>query len=289
MAPPDSLFFLEVNRPKGKAAANVEALAEKIAGIDDLGELIVSELESSALEEGDEVDYAKEIEPWLGNKAAFFPRDYDGDDFSEGGAALQTTDAGEAEAFLRKRIDAADEPVREGSYEGVEYSVDSDGGSVIGVIGELVAYGETEATFKAMVDAATGDSLADVEKYTKAIAAAPKDSVADVYVDIGGIVEEEGEPIDSDTRTGLKLLGIEPKGATAVASAIPGSDQIEINLSSDVARIRLRRKTTRSCSARCRGTRWWRWRPPERVNPWRTRSIDSTAKESRTRTSSRVN
>lgn len=235
VAPPDSLFFLEVTRPKGKAATNVEALAEKIAGIDHLGDLIVSELESSALEDGDEVDYAKEIEPWLGNRVAFFSRDYDGDDFSEGGAALQTTDPAEAEAFLQKQMDAATDPVREGSYDGVDYNIESDDGSVLGVIGKLLAYGESEATFKAMVDAAGGDSLADLEKYRKTISATPKDSVADVYVDIGSIVEEEGEPIDSDAQTGLKLLGIEPKGATAVASAIPGSDQIEINLSSDVA------------------------------------------------------
>jgi hypothetical protein len=233
IAPPDSLFFLEVDRPKGEAAANVEALAKKIAGIDDLGEVIVSELESSALEDGEELDFATEVEPWLGKKAAFFPRDYDGDDFSEGGAALGTTDAGEAEEFLQKRI-ATTEPVREGSYEGVDYSVDPEDGSVIGVIGELVAYAETERTFEAMVDAASGDSLADEGKYTKAVAAAPWASVADVYVDIGGLVKESGEGIDPDTRTGLRLLGIEPEGATAMASAIPGSDQIEINLSSDV-------------------------------------------------------
>lgn len=234
IAPPDSLFYLEVSRPKGKDAADVEALAKKIAGVDDVGEAIVSELESSALEDGDPVDYATEIEPWLGQRAAFFPRDYDGEDFSEGGAALQTTDAAEAEAFLQKQAEASEEPVREGSYEGVDYSVDSEDGSVIGVIGELVAYAESERTFEAMVDAAGGDSLAEEEKYTGAMSSAPKDSVAEVWVDIGGIVREEGDELDADARTGLKLLGIEPEGATAVASALPGADQIEISLSSDV-------------------------------------------------------
>ncbi len=234
VAPPDSLFFLEVTRPKGKAAANVDALAEKIARIDDLGEFIVSELESSALEEGDEVDYAREIEPWLGEKAAFFPRGYDGDDFSEGGAALQTTDAGEAEEFLEKRAEEAGEPTTEASYEGVDFHVDSDDDSAIGVIGGFIAYAEDEGTFKAMVDASEGESLADDAKFTDAISAAPSDSLADVYVDIGAIVKQSGGEIDADTRTGLSLFGIEPEGATAMASAIPGSDQIEIDLSSDV-------------------------------------------------------
>jgi hypothetical protein len=210
VAPPDSLFYLEVARPKGKAAANVDALAEKIAGIDDLGEFIVSELESSAGDSGGEVDYAKEIEPWLGEKAAFFPRKYDGDDFSEGG-----------------------EPVEEESYEGAGYRVDGEDGSAIGMIGDFIAYAEDVGTYEAMVDASDGESLADDPKFTRAIAEAPKESLADVYVDIGGIVQQSGE-IDSETETGLSLLGIEPEGATAVASAIPGSDQIEIELSSDV-------------------------------------------------------
>jgi len=233
VAPPDSLFYLEVSRPEGKAAANVDALAKQIAGVDDLGEFIISELESSAVDSGGGVDYAKEIQPWLGKKAAFFPRSYDGDDFSEGGAALQTTDAGEAEDFLEKQAKEADEPLSEESYEGIDYRVDSDDGSAIGMIGDFVAYAEDEGTFKAMVDASDGDSLADDAKFTDAISAAPKNSVADVWVDIGGIAKQSGDEIDSDTETGLSFLGIEPEGATAVASAIPGSDKIEIDLSSD--------------------------------------------------------
>ena len=234
VAPPDSLFFLEVTRLKGRAAANVDALAKTIAGVDDLGDFIVSELESSAVDSGDEVDYAKEIEPWLGESAAFFPRGYDGDDFSEGGAALQTTDAGEAEEFLEKQAGESDEQTSEESYEGVDFRVDSDDGSAIGVIGDLVAYAEDEQTFRAMVDASEGESLADDAEFTDAISAAPSESLADAYVDIGAIVEQSKGEIDADARTGLSLFGIEPEGATAVASAIPSSEQIEIALSSDV-------------------------------------------------------
>jgi hypothetical protein len=234
VAPPDSLFYLEAARPKGKASANLDALAEKIAGIDDLGEFLIFELESSAADSGGEVDFAEEVEPWLGEKAAFFPRSYDGDDFSEGGAALQTTNSGEAEDFLQKRADEAKDPITEASYNGVDYDVDGEDGSAIGVIGDFVAYAEDEPTFEAMVDASEGDSLADDPEFTKALSAAPKDSVANVWVDIGGLVQEGGEEIDPDTETGLSFLGIEPEGATAVASAIPAADQIEIHLSSDV-------------------------------------------------------
>jgi hypothetical protein len=233
LAPADAPLFLEVTRPEGKAAAKVEALAEQIAGVEDLGEFIVSELESSALESGGKLDYETEIEPWLGKRGGLFLREYDGDDFSEGGFAVQATDPAEAEAFLEKRVAQADNPVTEESYEGVDYEVDKDDGSALGVIGSFLAYGEDAGTFEAMVDASGGDSLADDAEFTRAIAGVPKESLADVWVDIGGLVKKSGGKIDSDTETGLSLLGIDPEGATATASAIPGTDQIEIELSSD--------------------------------------------------------
>jgi uncharacterized protein DUF3352 len=234
LAPPDAPFFLEVTRPEGEAVAKVEALAEQIAGVEDLGEFIVSELESSALESGGELDYGKEIEPWLGKRAGLFLRDYDGDDFSEGGFAVETTDPTQAEAFVEKRVAQADHPTAKASYEGVDYHVDKDEGSAIGVIGDFLAYGEDAATFEAMVDASGGDSLADRATYADAVSSLPAGSVADLFVDIGGVLDKAGASIDAETRTGLTVLGIEPEEATAVASAIPGTDQIEVDISSDV-------------------------------------------------------
>src|ERR1700710_437650 len=68
------LFIAATVRPEGELKSNVESLAKSIGGIDDLGGLIVTELESSADASGEELDYAKEIEPWLGEKGGlFFP------------------------------------------------------------------------------------------------------------------------------------------------------------------------------------------------------------------------
>jgi len=60
------------------------------------------------------------------------------------------------------------------------------------------------------------------------------DSAADVFVDVGRLIEESGEEIDSETKLFLDSVGIEPDEATAVASLVPGSDQIEIDLSTDL-------------------------------------------------------
>jgi hypothetical protein len=233
VAPPGTLLSLNLTMPEGEDAANVDSLAEKIAGVDDLGALIVSALEDRSGEQGLDVEYAKDIEPWLGDSGGIFFQDYDGDDFSAAGAAVETTDAAAAARFIESQTAKADRPPKDGSYEGVDYKVQAEDGDVYGMIGDLLAYGEDERTFKALVDASKGESLADQAVYTDAISAAPSAALADVFVDIGGLVEEGGEPIDADTLAGLSVLGIEPYDATAVASATPGSDQIEIDLSSD--------------------------------------------------------
>ncbi len=196
--------------------------------------LIVSELESSATDSGEELDYEKEIEPWLGETGGMFFQDYDGEDFNRYGIAVQTTDADASQAFIDKRSESGDEEVKDGSYDGVDYKVGSEDETTVGVIGDFVAIAEDEATFKQMVDASGGDSLADEETYSKAVDAAPAESFADVFVDIGGLIDSSGGEIDPEAQQLLDSAGLDPREATAVASLIPGASEIEIDLSTDV-------------------------------------------------------
>src|SRR3954452_18793308 len=63
--PAKAPFYLDFTlQPEGETKKNIETLAKNLAGIDDLGDLIVTELESSASEEGEELDFEKEVEPW---------------------------------------------------------------------------------------------------------------------------------------------------------------------------------------------------------------------------------
>lgn len=235
VAPPGVPVFIDFTlRPEGEAKANIEALAKSIAGIDDLGDLIVTELESSASEEGEEVDYEKEIEPWLGERGGLFLSEYKGDDFEGYGAAIETTDEEAARDFVDKQIEADDEASKDGSYEGVDFKVQEDE-TTIGVFDGLVVFAENEAIFKQMVDASDGESLGGEDAYTSATANVPSGSVADVYVDIGGLIEEQGGEIDDETQIFLDSVGIEPNEATAVASLVPGADQIEIDFSTNLS------------------------------------------------------
>jgi len=216
LAPPTAPVYVEASvRPEGELKTNLEALAQSIGGIDDLGGFVVEELEKSAADSGEEFDYDKEVAPWLGEKAGIFLGKFDGGDFTQYGIAVQTTD-----------VDA--------SREFVDKQPKPDDGQVAGVIDDFLVFAEDEQTFKAMEAASGGDSLADEESFADSFDAAADGSFADVFVDVGGLIEQSGGTIDPEAQQFLDSAGIEAKEATAVASLIPGSDQVEIAVSSDL-------------------------------------------------------
>jgi hypothetical protein len=235
LAPPKSPLFIEATVwPEGELKTNIESLAKSIGGIDDLGGLIVSELEKSASSSGEELDFEREVAPWLGEKGGISFEHYDGDNFSGYGVAIQTTDSDAAQAFIDEKAKSGDEPIKDGSYEGVDFKVESEDGTTIGIVDDFLVIAEDEAAFKGMVDAANGESLADEDSFSSTISAAPSGSAANVFVDIGGLIDQSGGSIDAETKEFLDSAGIEPGDATAVASLIPGSEQVEIDFSSDV-------------------------------------------------------
>lgn len=235
LAPATAPVFIDFTiRPEGATKTNIEELAKKLAGVDDLGGLIVEELENSASDDGEELDFEKEVEPWLGERAGLFLQEYEDEDFEGYGAAIQTEDEDEASEFVDKQVEQSDESVEDGSYEGVDFKVQEDE-TTIGVFDGFVVFAEDEAIFKSMVDASKGDNLAGEEAFTDATGNVPDESAADVFVDIGGLIEEAGNEIDSNTQAFLDSVGIEPREATAVASLVPGSDNVEIDLSSNLS------------------------------------------------------
>lgn len=234
VAPSEVPVFIDFTvRPEGETKQQIESLAQEIAGVDDLGGLIAEELESSAAEDGEEFDFEKEVEPWLGEEGGLFLQDYEEEDFEGYGAAIQTSDEAEARDFVDKQVESEDEPAEDGSYEGVDFKVQEDE-TTVGVFDGLVVIAEDRAIFKSMVDASKGENLAGQDTYTSAVSDVPGDSAADVFVDIGGLIEEAGSEIDSETKLFLDSVGIEPKEATAVASLVPGSKQVEIDLSTNL-------------------------------------------------------
>lgn len=237
VAPADATVFGDFAlRPEGETKKNIEALAKTLGGVDDLGGLIAEELEKSSAESGEEFDFEKEVEPWLGEEGGFFLKGYKNENFEEIGAAFQTSNEDEAREFVDKQVEGKSEGAKSGSYNGVDYKVEEDEtGTTMGVFDGLVVFAQSEAIFKSMVDASEGENLAGEKTFTDAIGNVPDESAADVYVDIGGLIEEAGNEIDANTQTFLDSVGIEPKEATAVASLVPNSDNVEVDVSSNVS------------------------------------------------------
>ena len=282
------LYIAGTVRPTGSLQANVDALASKLAGVDDLGGLIISQLEASASDSGEDFDYEKEVEPWLGEKAGLSFQKFDGEDFHGFAVAVETTDSGAAESFVDKQIgESDDEPVEE-SYEDNDYWLEDD--TAVGVVGDSLIIAEGKASFEGAVDAEGGDSLADSEDFNSAMAGATEGSLADVFVDIGGLIEQSEGEIDEDTQQGLEAAGIDPRrsdrGRQPRARLQPGRDRHHDRRRRQ--RGLLDRAGGRASSPHCPRPRSPRLPCRKRASSWAASSTGSRRKEFRTR-SSRMN
>lgn len=237
LAPPGVPVFVEgALQPEGELKSNTEAIAERVAGIDNLGEYIVEKLESSARDEGEPIDFAKEIEPWLGERAGvFFEQLEEGNEFSGAGAIVESTDTAATQEFIDTQVKNSKHRHKAASYKGVDFEVEGPKETAIGVVGDFLVIAEGEKVFTEVVDASNGESLGAEDTFSKAIAAASDGSLADVYVDVGKLIDQSGGQIDPTARQILQNAGIDPSEATAVASVVPGSNQVAVEFSSDLA------------------------------------------------------
>jgi hypothetical protein len=238
VAKPGTVVFVEGTiRPEGELKTNADRAAKTIGGIDNLGEFIVEKLEEEARQEGEPFDYEQEVEPWLGDAAAVaFERVEEDGDLSDPLIVIESTDAESAQEFIDRQAAASEEPYTDASHEGVDFKVGGEDDDAVGLIDDNLVLAEDEPAFKAAVDAAEGESLADEDRYDSTISDATEDSLADVYVDLGTILTQSGDEIDPQALSLLQQAnaGFDPNEATLVASVIPGEDQIELDVSSDL-------------------------------------------------------
>jgi Protein of unknown function (DUF3352) len=233
VAPPESVLFLEGTlRPSGSLKADVEELAKNVAGVEDLGGTIISKLEESASK--GQFNYAENIEPWLGEKAGMAFENYYGGNFSNYVVAVQSTDTGATEEFIEQVAEKSEGPIKDGSYEGVDYKIESGNGTAVGVVGNFLVFAQSAQAFRDAVDASNGESLSEADAYTAVSSNVPSGTLLDAYVDVGGLIRQSGGKVDERTEDVLKTAGIELSEATALVSLVPGSDSVEIDLASDL-------------------------------------------------------
>lgn len=115
-------------------------------------------LRDSVEEDGD-VDWEKDVAPFLGGNAAVFASgiDWEGDGFI-GGVVLKAKDTERAVEVIREDVDG---PVAEDEYRGVAYALyDDDGDLFVAIIGKHVVLTPNEASLRAVIDVHAGEAAA---------------------------------------------------------------------------------------------------------------------------------
>lgn len=191
LVPRDAALYVEVTvRPEGDLREDALAAAGKVLDTSDPGPRLTEMIQDVLASGGDpKLDYARDIEAWLGETAGVWMPGGSRDGGSSGGADAQalaliaTTDA----ELTRERIGAAQERAGQRytrrSYEGVDYQVDGDG-EVFAIVDDFAAFG-TEAELKRTIDASEGESLADSETYRKSLEGLPAERLGHVFADSG--------------------------------------------------------------------------------------------------------
>lgn len=142
---------------------------------DDLRERLFEEITSSGECEG--LDYADDVKPWLGSRAAMAAVDL-GEDEPAAVGVVQVTDGGRAEEGMATLVETCGaEPPADGNSETTSEDV---GGWVVD--GDWMVLAETEEIAQQVVDAADGSSLAADASFGEWTGEAGDDGFMSVYV-----------------------------------------------------------------------------------------------------------
>jgi hypothetical protein len=228
VVPPDAAVYGQaILRPSGGMRDGVEAAARKVLNVDDPGAEL-HRLIDRGLADSDlpgPPTYARDIEPWLGDRVGVFVLPDEGDEPVVGlVAAVEDRDALEQEL---KRLRDAGKLRAGGSASGVSYDVTSDD-EPVGVLGDdYLLFASSQDAFRAAVEASNGSSLADADRFTDVIGDVPDDALAFAYVDAKSLIDAaDGMPdVPANARKALARLA----GAGAVvASLTANADEIAI-------------------------------------------------------------
>lgn len=235
-APADTPVFIDATvRPAGDQKTSIEDLVSKVTdGKVDPGSALIKQIDQSIASDPQTkgITYEDDIAPWLGEKVGISLSDFDGQNFNGVGATLQVTDTGAAGDFYDKIKDQKD--VTSGTYKGFDYTSSSGDSGTFGVVDNFFVIGQDLATYKSIVDTIQGgDSLDADTGYKDALATASDSSVADVYVDVGGLIKAAGSQVDPQILKFYNALGVDFSNSTAFASLVPSSDKVEMDISTD--------------------------------------------------------
>ncbi len=179
LAPAGALMYGEVSlEPEGEQKEAIDAIVSKFPGEGPAGERLKGLIEQGLKASDAPITFKDDIEPWLGDEAAFFlTGGGESGEINNGALLIATDDEDAARDAVEKSFDKKPE---ERSYKDVEYMTDGDG--AVAVFDGFVVAG-SERGLKAAIDTSDGGSpLEDDDAYTKAVSNAAEDRIGLFYV-----------------------------------------------------------------------------------------------------------
>jgi hypothetical protein len=199
LAPAGAAMYGEATlKPEGDQKQAIDSILAKFPGGGQAGGKL-KELIEKALRESDAgITFKDDIEPWLGDEAAFFASGMDASgEFKAAALMLATEDEDKAQDALEK---SAEGKITRKTYNDVEYLTDeSQGEAEAGAVFEGFLVVGSEPGVKAAIDASKGDSkLSDDEGFKNALEGVADDRLGLFYLNSPELlktVQRAGTPL----------------------------------------------------------------------------------------------
>ncbi|HEX6652523.1 MAG TPA: DUF3352 domain-containing protein [Thermoleophilaceae bacterium] len=212
LVPAGSVMYGEANlEPDGDQKQAIDSILSKFPGSGEPGDKLKDLIEKGLRESDAPISFKKDIEPWLGDEAAFFIGGIGQSGQAKASAALvATTDEDKARATLEK---SAEGKITAHDYKDVEYLTDSGSDDAAAVFDGFVVLG-TEDGVKAAIDTSEGGKkLSDDDGFQKALDDAASDRLGFFYVNSPALMDAAAEAGTQFPESFRKLFK-EPVAAT---------------------------------------------------------------------------
>ena len=187
--PANASIYLDATlRPEGSLREDALAAAGKVLRTSDpQGEIDELVRKAFAESEDPQLDYERDVAPWLGEKVALWVAATSGEEDFRGAVIAAATDEEEARAALDRAVEGSDETFGERTYEDVDYRASSE--SAVGIVEGFAVIG-TEPEFKRTVDAVKGDGLDSSERFERALGGLEEKRLGTFFVDVKAVVDQ---------------------------------------------------------------------------------------------------
>jgi hypothetical protein len=214
LVPAGAVIYGEANlKPEGDQKEAIDSILSKFPGGGEAGDKLKDLIEKGLRKSDAPISFKKDIEPWLGDEAAFFATFSQADQRTIGAGLIATDDENAARDALEK---SAEGKTQQKSYKDVDYLID-ESGDAGAVFNGFVVLGNEESVKAAIDTSKGGKKLSDDEDYKKAVDGAASDRLGLFYANSPEILRAAEQTGSGALPDSFKQFLKEPVLATADA------------------------------------------------------------------------